>query len=309
MIRLTRPLTVFQRAICLVLTALLALVLGTGVVSAQQPGVSQPDTSNAPESLQPSSDYSVDLNAQIAAFTQRVATWQQRAQPLMAQAQSLIARIDAHNARVNSFPNRRAPAAVANAVNAEATALNAERDQLRAQVAAWSSEGQVLETERMRLLRQAAHILQNQYKVRPPVVQRAPGGDPSRQLGRNNRGEYTRDNGGDSVSRKREQAALDAYAKDHNVTVDRRQVAARLSPETLDKLSPAQVAKLKNFRKFDGLIRKPDGRYKALEVKTAGTGLRPGQAPFDNAILRGGHATAVVDGKVIIIDEVEIVPG
>jgi hypothetical protein len=38
-------------------------------------------------------------------------------------------------------------------------------------------------------------------------------------------------------------------------------------------------------------------------------GPRPGQQQFGDAILNGGQATAEVDGQVVIIDEVEIVPG
>lgn len=302
-------LTAAQRVICLVLAAALALVLGAGVATADPPDVPTPDTSNAPESLSPNSDYNVDLNAQVAAFKERIMVWQERYPALAEQAESLGERIVTHNAKVDSFPNRTAPPEIAGPINAEGAALRAEQQELVPQVDAWMEEGRALETERLRLLRQIAFILQNVYKTRPPTVQREQGGDPARQLGRNSLGKYTGGNGGDSVSRKKEDDALNAYAENHGVEVDKRQVAAHLSPDALSKLSAEEVGKLGLFRKYDGLIRMPNGHYKALEVKTAGTGLTKAQTPFDDAILRGGQATAVVDGKEIIIDEVEVVPG
>jgi hypothetical protein len=307
---MTRFLTAARHVICLILVLVVAVILGSGPAIAQPSDITPPDPSNGADPLDPSSDYSVKLNAEIAAFDARVAAWQAQGRALSTQAQSLRARIAAHNAVVDSFPNRVAPPAVAGPLNAEAAALNSERAALLAQIDVWKSQVGVLEAERLRLLQQIAFILQNQYKVQPPLGTRRPqGGDLGRPLGRNSLGQYTRGNGGDAVSIRKENAALDAYAKAHNVRVDKRQVQAALTTDGLAKLSEGEIAKLRAYRKYDGLVLKPNGHYKALEVKSDGASYQPGQKQFDDAIRRGGQARVVVDGKVVIIDEVEIVLG
>src|SRR5882724_7399798 len=119
-----------QRVVCLILAVVVALVLGPSPATAGPPDVTPPDISNGADTLDPSSDYSVDLNAQITAFKQRVAAWQQQGGTLATQAESLNSRIAAHNAVVDSFPNHEAPPSVAGPINAEADALNAEREAL-----------------------------------------------------------------------------------------------------------------------------------------------------------------------------------
>jgi hypothetical protein len=299
--------TPIQRAICLILTLFVTLLLSPGLASAQQqPDITPPDPNSGAGPLNPSSGFSVALNAEITAFKARVDGWQQQGTALATQAQSLQARIAAHNAVVNAVPGRTAPPAVAGSLNARAAALNAERDALLTQISAWKSQMGALEAERLRLLQEMAYVLQNQYKVRPSLPFGKPtGGDP----GRNNLGKYTSQNGGDAKSTKKEQAALDTYASRRNVTVEKRQVHATLTREAVAKLTPEEAAQLNLYRKYDGLVLKPNGHYKALEVKTGSARYQPGQKPFDDAILRGGQATAVRDGKTVIIDEVEIIPG
>jgi hypothetical protein len=302
--------TTARRALCLILALIVALLIGPLPANAQSPDITPPDPTSGADPLTPSSDYPVDLDEQIAAFQQKVTAWQQQGQALATQAQSLESRIQAHNAVVDSYPNREAPPEVAGPVNAEAAALNAERDGLNGQIGAWKGQSSALEAERLQLLQRMAYVLQNQYKVVPKLpFRKAPGGDSASPTGRNRLGEYSRGNGGDAPSRQKENAALDAYARDNGVPVVKNQIRAELTPETYDKLSPDDAAKLREYRKFDGLVRKPDGHYKALEVKTGTAKYQPGQQPFDNAIRAGGQATARLDGQEIIIDEVEIVPG
>ncbi|MFC9894618.1 hypothetical protein ACFVMC_13095 [Nocardia sp. NPDC127579] len=294
-------------------TLLLALILTllTGAVATAQPTeLTPPDPTSGANPLDPSSDYSVDLNTQIAAFRARVTAWQQRGLDLDARATSLAERIRQHNAQVDSYPNRTAPGPVAASINARAAALNNEKAGLIGEINAWQGEVTALEAERLRLMQLIAHLLQTRYNTVPRLPFRSsPGGDPSRPLTRNKLGQYSRGNGGDASSRAKENAALDAYARNNNVTVIKKQTAARLSPEALAKLSPSDAAKLGSHRFYDGLIRKPNGHYKALEVKSGTAKYQKGQQPFDDAIRAGGYAEAEIDGQRIIIDEVEIVPG
>lgn len=293
-----------RRAIVLILALFVALLVCPGPVGAQQPppDITPPDLSSSAAPLDTSSGFPASLNAEIAAFKAQVDRWQQQGAALVSRAQSLQSRIAAHNASVPPS----APPEVAGPLNARAAALNAERVALNAEITAWKSQVNALEAERLRILQEMAHILQAQHNVRPPLpFGRPAGGDP----GRNSLGKYTSQNGGDARSTKKEQAALDAYASRRNVEVEKRQVHATLTSEAVAKLSPAEAAQLNLYRKFDGLVEKPNGHYKALEVKTGSARYQPGQKPFDAAILRGGQATAVRNGKTIIIDEVEIIPG
>ncbi|MCX4095181.1 hypothetical protein [Nocardia sp. alder85J] len=296
----------------MIVAVLLVPIGAAGQPPVAQPpgGLAPPDTSSGADPLDPSSDYSVDLNTRIATFTATVAAWQQQGQMLAAQAQSLDARITAHNAVVDSYPGRTAPPSIADPLNEEAAALNSERDGLQGQITAWKEQATQLEAQRLALMQDIAHILHSEFRVVPPLpFRRAPGGDPGRAGIRNRLGQYSRGNGGDPASIGKEQAALDAYAKARNVQVITKQTKATLTPDGLAKLTPDEAAKLKTGRKFDGLVRKSNGNYLGLEVKSGTGGYQPGQEPFDDAIRRGGQAQAILDGSPITIDEVELVPG
>ena len=290
---------------------LVALVLFAGAAPASaQTDVPTPDPGAGADPLSASSDYDVALNQRIITFRQAVFAWQREGTTLAGQARALKSRIAAHNTVVNSYPGRQAPPAVAARVNAEAAALNAERDNVRAQYLRWAARATALENERLGLLRAIAHFLQTERAMRPPSVARTShAGDTGRRQGRGPDGKYTSGNGGDTPSRHRESAALDGYAADHGVTVDKRQFNAYLSPDTLNGLAAGSAEKLRLYRRYDGLVLKPDGHYKALEVKTNSARLEAGQREFDNAIVAGGTATVLVDGQVRIVDEVEVVPG
>jgi hypothetical protein len=302
--------TAVLRVLCLILAMIVTLVLAPAASAASPPDIQPPDPTSGADPLTPSSDYPAGLDAQITAFQQKVSTWQGQGRGFATQAQELESRIQAHNAVVDSFPGHAAPPEVADPINAEADALNAERDALNAQIDAWQSQASELEAKRLQLMQRMASVLQNEYKVPPKLpFRRSPGGDSARPNGRNKLGQYSRDNGGDAVSREKENAALDAYAKDKGVPVVMTQTRANLTPETYDKLSPADAAKLRDYRLYDGLVRKSDGNYKALEVKSGTATYQPGQQQFDDAIRAGGQATAILNGQEITIDEVEIVPG
>jgi hypothetical protein len=291
---------------------LVALVLFAGATPASaQTDVPTPDPGAGADPLSTNSDYDVVLNQRILTFRQTVSAWQQEGTTLAAQATALKSRITRHNTVVNAYPGRQAPPAVAARLNAEAATLNAEQDNLRAQYLRWAGRATALEDERLGLLRAIAHFLQTERAMRPPYVPRiSHAGDTGRRRqGRGPDGKYTSGNGGDTPSRHRESAALDGYAADHGVTVDKRQFNAYLSPDTLNGLAAGSAEKLRLYRRYDGLVLKPDGRYKALEVKTNSARLEAGQREFDDAIVAGGTATVLVDGQVRIIDEVEVVPG
>ncbi|MGY0235398.1 polymorphic toxin-type HINT domain-containing protein [Longispora urticae] len=243
-------------------------------------------------------------------------------------------RVDAHNARPHVFelPRESAAAAAYDAEKAqldgEKAQLQAEEGQLQAEKSQLDAEAGQLSTERSQLaadvnkhnatasalgqkVRQLA--LDRQKLVRrvaalpPPKVSRPQGGDPARPPGRAEQGTRPAGNGGDSVSRRPEQAALDAYAKSNRVTVDRRPVSARLSPDAVSRLSAEEAARLRTTASYDGLVRKPNGNYRAVRVQNPGS--ESVHKPFDDAIRRGGRATTTVDGRKVTIDEVATVPG
>ncbi|MGW6917988.1 hypothetical protein ACWGB8_29865 [Kitasatospora sp. NPDC054939] len=285
------------------------------------------------------------LAAKSADHGTRAAAHGRRVTAHNAKVEELRGRITAHNAKPHVFvlPRQAAEAAAYDAEKAqldgekarleadaatglaERAELDAEAQRLTGEKARLDTEAQrltsgllalqtdlrALEAKYLQLLQDVDHALYNSLRIRFPAKHPGlRGGDPGRAQGRDSRGKYTSGNGGDRVSRRTEQQTLEEYAKRQKVTVDTRQVRARLSPEARAKLTPAEAAKLGEYRKFDGLVLKPNGNYRALEVKTAGAGLDKHQRPFDKAIEEhGGQAWAVVDGKRIVIDEVEIIQG
>ncbi|PSL56162.1 nucleic acid/nucleotide deaminase of polymorphic system toxin [Saccharothrix carnea] len=320
---------VARRAVCLAVVAVLAF-----------PGVSLADTV-APGPLSPGSDYSSSLNARITELGARIESWPKREAELAdrraaldgrvssynERSRGVLSRLDensrqiaSHNATVAGYPNG-APPPVADALNAQATALNSTKQQLLAEVQAIASEGDAIKdqqrrldeqkrgldreraelvAERQRLLSQMASVLQSLLgqlatpptvsggdAVRPPrVVDRAPGLD-----------------GGDPVAGGTRADALDAYARDNGVTVDKRPFTAVLTPDAVDGLTPDQAAGLELLGAFAGSVAKPDGNRTALYPVTAAP--TPAQTAFREAVERGGRATAVVGGTKITVDEVE----
>jgi peptidoglycan hydrolase CwlO-like protein len=324
-----------RRVTCLILTAVLVLVLDAGVVNADpveplKPSSDYSATLNSQiaaigERIASLPRREADINAQQTALDPRIAAYNQQSKDVLAQLDVNGKKINDHNAQVAGYPNG-APPGIADALNAESQALNSEQQRLKAEANAIADEGDAIKAEqqqlktqkekldserstlpaeRQKLLQRMAAALQALIQTAPATVHQAPGGDPARPPGSASQGQHTQGNGGDPVSRKSQGAALDAYANSHGVTVDKRPLTARLSPEAVSKLSPSEAANLTLLRAFDGLVRKPNGNYKALDVTPAGAQPAAAQKAFDDATARGGPATAVVDGKKITIDEVE----
>nr|WP_042194759.1 hypothetical protein [Kibdelosporangium sp. MJ126-NF4]CEL21532.1 hypothetical protein [Kibdelosporangium sp. MJ126-NF4]CTQ95901.1 hypothetical protein [Kibdelosporangium sp. MJ126-NF4] len=270
-------------------------------------------------------------NEKVAALNEQVSVLEQKASAHSQKASALERRIAAHNAKPRQFELPRQAAAAAaydaeasqlntekNQLNAEATALQGEKSQQdqqraqlstaeqqqRAQVTAFNQEGAQLAAECQRLLQQAATLLDTPPP--PPAV--APGGDQGRPVTAPGQERQVAGDGGDPVSRRPQSQALDEYAKENGVTVDKQPVWARMSPDAVGKLPASARANLQVTRTYDGLVRKPDGNYKALVVPSSTTGTNPGNKGFDEAIKAGGEAIAVVGGRRVVIDEVERIP-
>lgn len=111
-------------------------------------------------------------------------------------------------------------------------------------------------------------------------------------------------NGGDATSPLPLDDALSNYAQQHGVTVDPIPISAYLDPASSANLTPGQEAQLAVNRSYDGLVREPNGNYRAVYVRTTINGPTPAQTAFDGAINSGGRASAVIDGKRITIDSV-----
>jgi hypothetical protein len=265
------------------------------------------------------------------ALDEQVSALEQKATAHSGKAAALEGRIEAHNAKPRQFELPRQAAAAAaydaeasqlnvekNQLNAEASGLQNEKTQLdnqrsqlnteeqqeRAQVAAFNQQGAQLAAECQQLMQQAAALLD----APPPPPVAAPGGDQGRPVTAPGQGRQVAGDGGDPVSRRPQNQALDAYGKEHGVEVDKRQVWARMSPDSVGKFPASAQTDLQVTRTFDGLVRKPNGNYTALAVPSSATGISPGNKGFDDAIKAGGKATAILDGHRIVIDEVVRVP-
>ncbi|MFG1872540.1 hypothetical protein [Micromonospora arborensis] len=190
---------------------------------------------------------------------------------------------------------------------AEKTRLEAELRQLTEQISTWSVQGEMLAAERQLLLQQLSSVLQSRQVARPRPVAAPRGGDAGRPVGA--AGPRAPASGGDAVSGTSRTGPLGEYAKAHDVEVDQRPAEALLTPEAVAKVPAREAAALPLTRTFDGLVRVSDGKYRALYVRNPATGSTPTQRSFDEAIRRGGRATAIVDGRKITITEVEPVDG
>ncbi|MEV6238624.1 DNA/RNA non-specific endonuclease [Lentzea sp. NPDC051838] len=283
-----------------------------------------------------------DENSKIDAHNQRKTACARRADAvntkqdaLNSKFRTLSSKIRAHNAEPHEFeiPRQAAAAAAYDAeaaeLGAEQTALNAEEAQLeserswisaeksavddegtrlesgkrelRSRISAFDDQRRQVATETQRLLQQALGEVQAAADAQRQGVARHQdaGGDLGRPVNRPST------DGGDPVSRKRDGTALDAYAAQRNVQVDKRRATATLTPEAVARIPLDLALRLAPHHVYDGLVEKPGGTYRALQVETTAPRL---DQSFDEAIRRGGQATAVVDGEKVTIDEVEVVP-
>lgn len=113
--------------------------------------------------------------------------------------------------------------------------------------------------------------------------------------------------GGDLPSRSEQNQALDNYAKQRGVTVIEQPVTVRLSPQTARSVPAEKAGQLSLTNTYQGVVREPSGKYRAIEVVSPGSGYNPGQRAFNDAIAGGGTAEAVIDGRPAVIDGVDTV--
>ncbi|MFD7587467.1 DNA/RNA non-specific endonuclease [Kitasatospora sp. NPDC059811] len=103
-------------------------------------------------------------------------------------------------------------------------------------------------------------------------------------------------------------SALKAYAKQAGTTVDMRPGTAYLLPEAVGQLPAAQAAQLGSPSiAYDGLVRKPDGNYTALQVQMPGAAAAPALEVFKTAMNRRGKLVAYKAGVKLVIDEIKTV--
>ncbi|MFJ2811397.1 DNA/RNA non-specific endonuclease [Kitasatospora sp. NPDC087271] len=103
-------------------------------------------------------------------------------------------------------------------------------------------------------------------------------------------------------------SALKAYAKQAGTTVDMRPGTAYLLPEAVGQLPAAQAAQLGSPSiAYDGLVRKPDGNYTALQVQMPGAAAAPALEVFRTAMDRRGRLVAYKAGVKLVIDEIKTV--
>ncbi|MFL6110048.1 MAG: coiled-coil domain-containing protein, partial [Catenulispora sp.] len=150
----------------------------------------------------------------------------------------------------------------------------------------------------------AAEMAQGGDAPRP-----ADASDPSVQSGSATQPDPAVENsaGGDMPARTPQNSVIDSYAQQHGVTVIRQPVRVRLSPQTMRSLTPGQAKQMAPSSTYQGLVREPSGKYRAIEVVAAGSGYNAGQKAFNDAVTNGGQAHAVLDGRPIVIDAVDTV--
>lgn len=113
--------------------------------------------------------------------------------------------------------------------------------------------------------------------------------------------------GGDLPSRAPQNSAIDSYARQRGVTVIQQPVQVRLSPQTMRSLTPEQAKQISPSITYQGLVREPSGKYRAIEVVSPGSGFNAGQKAFNEAIAHGGQAQALLNGRSVAIDSVDTV--
>ncbi len=111
--------------------------------------------------------------------------------------------------------------------------------------------------------------------------------------GRNQLGHFTSDEAR-AIAKLKEEQGLKDYEALKGVTVVRSQVEAH-------------VEGVANPRLYDGLVRKPDGTYHAIEVKSGEARRSANQAAFDNLVSYDNPARATLDDQPIKITSVELV--
>ncbi|MFE9581443.1 hypothetical protein ACFYO1_34060 [Nocardia sp. NPDC006044] len=317
-----------------ILLATLAISLGSSSLGVAQPPATPrpppgavspiPQGETNPPTL---SQRIATFNARSESFQTRVNAEKQRESRLNSRLQGLETRESALKAELRSLEARRPPptasgGAVAqfnaqvNAYNAKVDALDADfsayngeveshNAELKALTTLWQAltqETEAIEAELARLAIEASRA------AAPPRSEPQPGNQPQRQAPTGIQAPQ-QPASGNTASTQHQAAALRAYAQNRNVQVLARPVTARLTPETVGRMSEQQVAVLSGggTRQFDAVVRKPDGTYTGLIVTPPG-GTSPSQSAVDDAIRQGGRAQASLSGSDITITEVQVVP-
>lgn len=111
--------------------------------------------------------------------------------------------------------------------------------------------------------------------------------------GRDALGKFT---GAGGYGKDAEANALANYADDTGSTVYTNQVRATIQGSA-------------GMRYYDGLVENTDGTFTGIEVKSGTASRTAGQAAFDDQVLSGTPATAILDGMLIRITNVIYLPG
>ncbi|MBB4951290.1 chemotaxis protein histidine kinase CheA [Kitasatospora gansuensis] len=278
------------------------------------------------------------LDNDIQANNAKTTAANQKTSSLNTRTQALNAKIDAHNAKPNKF-QLPAQAAAANAYQAEVNELRSEQSQLQAEASGLQSEraqveqeragltsrkseltsasrandskastlrneAQQLQNQNQQLLQQMAQAVQSLVETPPsPAATMDRGGDAPAPPQRSEPSQGQDTDTADSPYRQPQISALKAYEKESGTSVDMRPGTAYLTPEAVSKLPAAQAAVLGSPSiTYDGLARKPNGRYTALRVRTPEAAALPALAP---EVL--GTAGLVVHqaGRKRVVDEVK----
>ncbi|MER5615421.1 hypothetical protein [Streptomyces sp. NPDC002215] len=327
-----------RRLPALALTLLLTVLAPTA--PAQAAAGSSEASGTAIEALDTGAAYPASLNAQIRAFSQqlsalptqkdlddqqsaldkRTTAYNKQSSAVLAALDANDQKIDTHNAKVAQYPNG-APPSVADALNAEAQAVNSEQQRLKDQAGKIADEGNsikadqkaldgrksdldtrrsALRTTRGTLIAQMATALTALLTPPPPGAGQADGGDQAHPAAA-----APQVDGGDSVSGVTSGKPLGQYADHSGEKVDKRPVTAVLSPNAVSRASADNAGVLPPIRFYNGLVKKPDGTYRALYLSSSVQKQTAAEKAFDDTVGRDAAGIAIVDGKKILITEVQ----
>ncbi|MFI6768456.1 DNA/RNA non-specific endonuclease [Streptomyces sp. NPDC050355] len=281
------------------------------------------------------------LRAATSRLNSKSTSVNQKASNFSSRAASLNAKVRAHNSKPHRF-RLPAQAAAAAAYDAEASQLRAEQAQLRtmqsslqseqsqlrqeesklssqkseltaatsahdAKAAALRSKEQQLQALGARLLQEMAQAVQSLDANPPdPAATMDQGGDAASPPQYRDQAQSQEAGLADSPSGQPQASALKAYAQRTGTTVDMQPGTAYLTPEAIRQLPASQAAQLGSpSTTYDGLVRKPNGRYKALRVQAPGATESPGQKAFKRALTKQGRLVAYNQEVKLIIDELQ----
>ncbi|MFJ8932016.1 DNA/RNA non-specific endonuclease [Streptomyces sp. NPDC102364] len=277
------------------------------------------------------------LNSETAAVRRKADAYNSR-------ASALNAKISAHNSKPHRF-QLPAQAAAANAYEAEANQLRAEQSQLRSMKSSLQSDQrrlgkqtsdltsaqsrltadrsahdtkadtlrsreQQLQALGQQLLLQAARAVESLAANPPdPAATMDRGGDAAGPPQYRDQSQAQEAGIADSPSRQPQVTALQAYEKQTGTSVDMQPGTAYLTPEAVRQLPASQAAQLGSPSiTYDGLVRKPNGNYRALRVRTSMASTNPGRKAFERALNKRGRLVTYKSNTKLLIDEFKLVP-